>query len=70
MAKISEALVREVVKEILAQVTNGASVQTPAAPAMSPANGEYAVADMTMREVGEARQGTSSNEGVDDSFIV
>ncbi len=63
MAQISEAVVREVVKEILAQVANGNGA-APAAPAVSPANGDYAVADMTMREAGEARQGTSSDEVV------
>lgn len=63
MAQISEAVVREVVKEILAQVANGNGA-APAAPAVSSANGDYAVADMTMRETGEARQGTASNEVV------
>lgn len=64
MAQISEAVVREVVKEILAQVANGNGAAAPAAPAVSSANGDYAVADMTMREATEARQGTSSDEVV------
>lgn len=64
MAQISEAVVREVVKEILAQMANGASAAAPASPAISSANGDYAVADMTMREVGEAKTGTSSEEVV------
>ncbi|MCA9950627.1 MAG: propanediol/glycerol family dehydratase medium subunit [Anaerolineales bacterium] len=64
MAQISEAVVREVVKEILAQVANGNGA-APAAPAVSSVASDYAVAaDMTMREVGEARQGTSSDEVV------
>lgn len=65
MAQISEAVVREVVKEILAQVVNGNNA-APSAPAVSPpATGDHAVAnDMTMREVNEARQGTSSDEVV------
>ena len=60
MTQITEAMVRDVVKEILAQVaaqgaTNGAT------------NGAAAAADakeMTLREVGEAKKGTSSNEVV------
>jgi propanediol dehydratase medium subunit len=64
MAQISEAIVREVVKEILAQVASGNGAAALAAPAVSPASGDYAIADMTMREVGEARQGTASNEVV------
>ncbi|PID85587.1 MAG: propanediol dehydratase [Chloroflexi bacterium] len=63
MAQISEAVVREVVKEILAQVANGNDA-APAAPAVPAAKEDYAVADMTIREVGEAQQGTSSDEVV------
>jgi propanediol dehydratase medium subunit len=61
MADLSEDVVREVVKEIMAQMANGKSA---AAPAVSPTIGESDVADMTMREVGEAKPGTSSNEVV------
>ncbi|MBP6469847.1 MAG: propanediol/glycerol family dehydratase medium subunit [Chloroflexi bacterium] len=60
MAQLSEAVVREVVKEILAQMSNG-SASAPAAPAVS--NGD-SVADMTMREVGVAKPGTASDEVV------
>lgn len=56
MATISEDLVREVVREILAQATNGAAAAAPAV------QGQYATKGMTLREVGEAKQGTSSNE--------
>ncbi|MEZ4644959.1 MAG: propanediol/glycerol family dehydratase medium subunit [Chloroflexota bacterium] len=61
MAQISETVVREVVKEILAQMANGTAV-TPAAPAVSYTSGD--AADMTMREVGQARPGTASDEVV------
>lgn len=60
MAQVSEALVREVVKEILAQVANGAANGTPAAATSS----DFAVGDMTLREVGEAKPGTSTTEVV------
>jgi propanediol dehydratase medium subunit len=64
MADLSEDVVREVVREIMAQMANGSSAATVAAPAVSPTIGESDVADMTMREVGEAKPGTSSNEVV------
>ena len=57
MAQVSEDLVREVVQEILAQVSNGASNGATT-------NGDFAVADMTLREVGEAKPGTSTDEVV------
>ena len=60
MAQLSEAVVREDVKEILAQMGNG-SASASAAPAVS--NGD-SVADMTMREVGVAKPGTASDEVV------
>ena len=60
MAQLSEAVVREVVKEILAQMGNG-SASASAAPAVSNAD---SVADMTMREVGVAKPGTASDEVV------
>lgn len=60
MAQLSEAVVREVVKEILAQMGNG-SAPASAAPVVS--NGD-SVADMTMREVGVAKPGTASDEVV------
>jgi propanediol dehydratase medium subunit len=61
MADLTEEVVREVVKEIMAQMANGKSV---AAPAVSPTIGESDVAGLTLREVGEAKPGTSSNEVV------
>ncbi|MCB8984416.1 MAG: propanediol/glycerol family dehydratase medium subunit [Ardenticatenaceae bacterium] len=60
MAQLSEAVVREVVKEILAQMGNG-SAPASAAPAVS--NGD-SVADLTIREVGVAKPGTASDEVV------
>lgn len=62
MAQITEAMVRDVVKEILAQVVASGSVAAaaPAATAAVPA----VVQDMNLREVGEAKQGTSPNEVV------
>ncbi|MBK7914816.1 MAG: propanediol/glycerol family dehydratase medium subunit [Chloroflexi bacterium] len=60
MAQLSEAVVREVVKEILAQMGNG-SASASAAPAVSNCD---SVADMTMREVGVAKPGTASDEVV------
>jgi len=55
-------MVRDVVKEILAQVVASGSVAAAAsaAPAAVPA----AAQDMTLREVGEAKPGTSPNEVV------
>lgn len=59
MAQITEAMVREVVKEILAQVaTKGSTTPAPTVGA------SYDVKDMTMRELGEAKPGTSPNEVV------
>jgi propanediol dehydratase medium subunit len=62
MTQITEAMVRDVVKEILAQVVASGSVAAAAsaAPAAVPA----AAQDMTLREVGEAKSGTSPNEVV------
>jgi hypothetical protein len=62
MTQITEAMVRDVVKEILAQVVASGSVAAAvsAAPAAVPA----AAQDMTLREVSEAKPGTSPNEVV------
>lgn len=59
MAQISEAVVRDVVREILAQMaqTNGAAAALPAVSAGP-------VAGMELREVGEAKPGSSTNEVV------
>lgn len=59
MAQVTEAMVRDVVREILAQMakTNGsgaAKISVSASPA----------AGLDMREMGEARTGTSTNEVV------
>jgi hypothetical protein len=60
MAQITEAMVRDVVKEILAQVvaSNAAAPAAPVAVATSSAQ------EMTLREVGEAKPGTSPTEVV------
>lgn len=57
MAQITEAMVRDVVKEILAQVTanGGTAVST---------HGAADVSEMSMREVGEAKTGSSTEEVV------
>jgi hypothetical protein len=61
MTQITEAMVRDVVKEILAQVVaNGSVAAAPAAPSAVPA----AAQEMTLREVGESKPGTSPNEVV------
>lgn len=60
MAQITESMVRDVVKEILAQVAASGALETkPAAPAAA-----AAVKGMTLREVGEAKKGTSPDEVV------
>lgn len=61
MAQLSEAVVREVVKEILAQMVTNGGAAAPAAPAVSYGD---SVADLTMREVGVAKAGTASDEVV------
>ena len=61
MAQINEALVRDVVKEILAQVMAGNGTTAVSTPSVFPANG---AAKMTLRESGEAKQGTAANEVV------
>jgi propanediol dehydratase medium subunit len=58
MAQISEAVVREVVKEILAQVANGSAATAVAT------NGNGTTPNLTLRETGAAKQGTSSKEVV------
>lgn len=65
MTQITEAMVRDVVKEILAQVaangaTNGAT-NGAAAKAYAPAGDAK---ELTLREVGEAKKGTSPKEVV------
>ncbi|MCX7976201.1 MAG: propanediol/glycerol family dehydratase medium subunit [Bellilinea sp.] len=64
MTQISESLVREVVKEILAKMaaeTGGAPTAVEKQPA---AQTTYKVSDMILREIGEAKPGTSPNEVV------
>ena len=61
MAQLSEAVVREVVKEILAQMVTNGGAAAPAAHAVSYGD---SVADLTIREVGVAKAGTASDEVV------
>lgn len=64
MTQISESLVREVVKEILANMaaeTGGGLTTAQKQPA---AQTTYQVSEMTLREIGEAKPGTSPNEVV------
>ena len=60
MTQITEAMVRDVVKEILAQVVASGVVPTPASASTPAAD----VREMTLREVGEAKKGTSPKEVV------
>jgi len=64
MAQITEAMVRDVVKEILAQVVAGGSAAAEAKPSAAATTASYAAENMTLREVGEAKQGTSPTEVV------
>jgi hypothetical protein len=58
MAQITESMVRDVVKEILAQVAASGSVNVrPASPAAA-----IPVKGLTLREIGEAKKGTSPDE--------
>jgi propanediol dehydratase medium subunit len=60
MAQITESMVRDVVKEILAQVAaNGSANIRPASPAAA-----IPVKGLTLREMGEAKKGTSTDEVV------
>lgn len=60
MTQITEAMVRDVVKEILSQVLANGATAAPASAAAPAADAK----EMTLREVGEAKKGTSSNEVV------
>lgn len=64
MAQITEAMVRDVVKEILAQVMASGPAAAEARPAAAAASTSSAVQDMTLREVGEAKPGTTPTEVV------
>lgn len=60
MAQITESMVRDVVKEILAQVAANGSVDVrPASPAAA-----IPVKGLTLREIGEAKKGTAPDEVV------
>ena len=59
MAQITEAVVRDVVREILAQMA-----QANGAAAVQPAVSAGPVAGMELRELGEAKPGASTNEVV------
>lgn len=61
MAQVNEAMVRDVVKEILAQVLASGAATAESKPTILPTNG---AASMTLRELGEAKQGTSPTEVV------
>lgn len=67
MAQINEQIVREVVAEILAQLeregTAGTAPQTKETAALQ-SNGDYAVNELELREVGPAKQGTAPDEVV------
>jgi len=60
MTQITEAMVRDVVKGILSQVLANGATAAPASAAAPAADAK----EMTLREVGEAKKGTSSNEVV------
>jgi len=64
MAQITEAMVRDVVKEILAQVVSGGSAPVEPKPIYGATPESFPVQDMTLREVGEAKKGTSPTEVV------
>jgi hypothetical protein len=64
MAQITEAMVRDVVKEILAQVVASGAAAAPAASAAAAPVSFAGAPEMTLREVGEAKQGTSPTEVV------
>jgi len=64
MTQISETLVREVVKEILAKMAADTGGTATAAPKQPAAQTTYQVSDMILREIGEAKPGTSPNEVV------
>ncbi len=67
MAQINEQIVREVVTEILAQLEReGAAVAAPATKETAPpqSNGDYAVNELVLREIGPAKQGTAPDEVV------
>ena len=61
MAQINEAMVRDAVKEVLAQLMASGAVAAEPKATVYPTNGSSA---LTLRGVGEAKQGTSPNEVV------
>ena len=61
MTQITEAMVRDVVKEILAQVAAQGATNGAAAKVYTPAGDTK---ELTLREVGEAKKGTSPKEVV------
>jgi propanediol dehydratase medium subunit len=64
MAQITEAMVRDVVKEILAQVMAGSTAGTEAKAGSTEAAPSYPTQELTLREVGEAKPGTAPTEVV------
>jgi propanediol dehydratase medium subunit len=64
MAQITEAMVRDVVKEILAQVMAGSTAGTEAKAGSTEAAPSFPAQEMSLREVGEAKPGTAPTEVV------
>lgn len=66
MAQINEQIVREVVTEILAQLEREGAATAPATKEIAPppGNGDYAVTELILREIGPAKQGTAPDEVV------
>ncbi|MEN4011915.1 MAG: propanediol/glycerol family dehydratase medium subunit [Chloroflexota bacterium] len=65
MSQLSETMVREVVKEILAKMAVAASASSSTnATSQAATATTYKTSAMTLRETGEARPGTSPNEVV------
>lgn len=64
MTQISETLVRDIVKEILAKMVADAGGSAATAQFQPAAQTAYQVSEMTLREIGEAKPGTSPTEVV------
>lgn len=64
MAHITEAAVRDAVREILAQMRTSSAGSPTASSVAAPASASHAAIHMTMREIGQAQAGTVPNEVV------
>lgn len=64
MTQISESMVREVVKEILAKMAAESGSGPTTAQRQPAAQTTYQISEMILREIGEAKPGTSPNEVV------